>query len=202
MSRPLYSHLTSVLVGSDSAPFPPVFDVEHPTTILETKLLNKNILLDNPERKRKKKDTWMASTRKAARVQHKTLSASLGLPTIKYETAQKMGELWNGYIADVVSASSDVAASLTKADYHGATVRVVKAAQQSQVHQSGILIQETLNTFILLTPSSKTIMIPKKGAVFAINVPSLGTVHLFGNQLMQHSGHRISKKIKPHNITE
>jgi ribonuclease P protein subunit POP4 len=94
--------------------------------------------------------------------------------------------------------------ALVRADYHGAFLRVVQSKCPSLVGKNGLVVQETLNTFVLIQSDNRSVVIPKTGSIFEcrLNQPSQSGHKdlewlLFGDQLRQHSGLRASKKFKP-----
>lgn len=101
-----------------------------------------------------------------------------------------------------VTQKGNLEHSLIKADYHGAFVRVIQSKCPAFVGTSGIILQETMNTFVLVRPNQEkpVVTIPKKGSVFSCSlIKDDGQTldwHLFGDQLCQHSGFRSSKKFK------
>lgn len=117
--------------------------------------------------------------------------------------------------------SRNVPGALVRADYHGAFLRVVQSKCPLWVGKAGIVVQESMNMFMVVEPSKSHITrkalgrlllslggllidrpslgIPKAGTVFSCQVEGLLTWHLFGDQLRQTSGLRSSKKFKSKN---
>lgn len=110
---------------------------------------------------------------------------------------------------------SAMQASLIKADLCGAEVEVVRAANPSLVSQSGLVVKETEHTIVLAIPPEKTAAragnatrtIPKKNAVFAVNIPLATTgedggdaghlrFELHGNHMMHTLPSRATRKYK------
>lgn len=108
--------------------------------------------------------------------------------------------------------------ALLRADYHGAYLRIVQTKCPSLIGKCGIVVQETLNTFVMMQCDSKplgtvtrphclmssfaSLVVPKAGCVFECALAGVGTPlrwQLFGDQLRQHSGLRSSKKFKSRN---
>lgn len=90
--------------------------------------------------------------------------------------------------------------ALLRSDYHGAHLRVTQSKCPSYLGKMGILVQETLNTMVLMQPDNRSVVIPKAGCIFSCNSnQASGNFEwlLFGDQLRQHSGFRSSKKFKP-----
>lgn len=89
---------------------------------------------------------------------------------------------------------------MARADYHGSFLRVVQAKCPSTVGISGIVVQETMNTFVIMKNNNTPVVIPKGGSVFSCSLETQNSSpiewHLFGDQLKQQSGIRSSKKFK------
>lgn len=112
----------------------------------------------------------------------------------------------HSYLPSYYRRRTNLENALLRADYHGAYLRVVQSKCPSFVGKAGLVLQETMQTFILLEPSSRHIIIPKVGSVLACEITlstsltsSIGGIlrwQLFGDQLRQHSGLRSSKKFK------
>jgi ribonuclease P protein subunit POP4 len=89
--------------------------------------------------------------------------------------------------------------ALLRADYHGAFLRVVQSKCPSHVGKGGLVVQETLNTFVMIQSDNRPIVIPKNGNVFicGLQLPTLKIEwHLYGDQMRQHAGFRSSRKYK------
>ncbi|KAH9972394.1 Rof/RNase P-like protein [Russula compacta] len=66
-------------------------------------------------------------------------------------------------------------AKLVKADFHGSIMTVRRSRNAALVGASGIVVQETENTFKVVTRKDKLKVLPKQGSVFAFAVPLYGT---------------------------
>ena len=60
---------------------------------------------------------------------------------------------------------------MLKADYHGAIFTVVKCRSPTHIGQRGIMIQETQETFQIVTETNAVKILPKRHTIFAITVP-------------------------------
>ncbi|MBW0489928.1 hypothetical protein O181_029643 [Austropuccinia psidii MF-1] len=96
-------------------------------------------------------------------------------------------------------------AKLLKADYHGAFILVQRAKNPSLVGLKGIMIQESEQTFKIITQDSKIKVIPKVHCVFEILLPLQNSnlsesrslvFEIFGNQFLFRPTDRINKKFK------
>lgn len=119
----------------------------------------------------------------------------------------------------IVPRRASLENALLRADYHGAHLRVVQSKCPSLVGKSGIVVQETLNTVVMMQCDNRalgtsrvcfqfllielSLVVPKAGSVFECELGAgLGSPlrwQLFGDQLRQHSGLRSSKKFKSRN---
>ncbi|KAF8468522.1 RNase P/MRP, p29 subunit [Russula ochroleuca] len=66
-------------------------------------------------------------------------------------------------------------AKLVKADFHGSIMTVRRSKNAALVGASGIVVQETENTFKVVTRKDKLKVLPKQGSVFAFAVPLYST---------------------------
>ncbi|KAH3764194.1 ribonuclease P protein subunit p29 [Pelomyxa schiedti] len=113
-------------------------------------------------------------------------------------------ELWCQYIKDLIGILPDkpnpnsplLLQHVVKADYHGALMKVIKSTSPCNVGIEGICIQETTNTFRLVTALNTLKVVPKQGNHFTLRLPGHFTVTLFGSQLCVRSSERSSKKWK------
>ncbi|KAI0293511.1 Rof/RNase P-like protein [Multifurca ochricompacta] len=62
-------------------------------------------------------------------------------------------------------------AKLLKADFHGSIMTVRRSKNATLVGASGIVIQETENTFKVVTRNDKLKVLPKQGSIFSFAVP-------------------------------
>jgi ribonuclease P protein subunit POP4 len=71
----------------------------------------------------------------------------------RYDRFLPLHELWLEYIHDVVAdtSESDLALKLLKADFHGAIIKVASSLCSPMIGLEGILLQETQNTFRVVT---------------------------------------------------
>lgn len=144
---------------------------------------------------------------KTARVKNKRLTAKQRkeLFTIKsdthvlnYDTFAEIHKIWQSYIDDLIGSNIKGMANETKllhADYHGAKLAVVASNNPDLVGISGIVVQETKNTFKLINKDNRLLTIGKDGAVFALFIA--GQVSkLNGSNLRMSPFNRSKAKIK------
>ncbi|KAH9964712.1 hypothetical protein BGW80DRAFT_1347419 [Lactifluus volemus] len=79
-----------------------------------------------------------------------------------------------GDVAPMVTGMPQAAgmhAKLVKADFHGSIMTVRRSKNAALVGASGIVVQETENTFKVVTRENKLKVLPKQGSVFTFAVP-------------------------------
>jgi len=84
---------------------------------------------------------------------------------------------------------------VTRADFHGAIMKVVSADCPTQVGRQGICLMETRHVFQIISADNRLRMIPKKGSVFSIEVS--GFLFTFpGSSMISRPAERSTKKPK------
>ncbi|KAH9955899.1 Rof/RNase P-like protein [Russula dissimulans] len=79
-------------------------------------------------------------------------------------------------LAAAMPRAAEVHPKLVKADFHGSIVTVRRSKNPALVGVSGIVVQETENTFKVVTRKDKLKVLPKQGSVFVFAVPLYSTV--------------------------
>ncbi|OAD76079.1 hypothetical protein PHYBLDRAFT_110014, partial [Phycomyces blakesleeanus NRRL 1555(-)] len=119
----------------------------------------------------------------------------------KYDIFVQLNKLWQGYMAEVYSQGanpSQFAQKLLKADFHGAIFKVIKSKNPSYVGIEGIVVQETLSVFKIISKNNKLQQIPKISSVFTMEMECCpGVFTLYGPQLQFRAADRAVKKFKP-----
>ncbi|XP_060075358.1 ribonuclease P protein subunit p29-like [Ylistrum balloti] len=162
---------------------------------------NKFVMLDNPKKEKGKK-----TTRKK-----KTLSSreckSLKLFKVEregqsYESFLPLHQLWLEYMDELIqfnnlqpSMMMNVQNKLIKADFHGSLLTVQRSKCPSYVGVTGILLQETKNTFLLITRDNKVKCIPKQHSVFTFMLGSY-MFTIYGTNFRVRSSERSARKFK------
>lgn len=95
-----------------------------------------------------------------------------GCRQLRYSTFLCLHDLWQQYMAVVVQGIKTPAdqVKLLKADWHGAMLIVAAARNPDLVNVTGIVVQETKNTFRLITERDRIVTVPKIGCIFAFLV--------------------------------
>eukprot|EP00056_Hartaetosiga_gracilis_P019620 m.15169 g.15169 ORF g.15169 m.15169 type:complete len:280 (+) comp7818_c0_seq1:87-926(+) len=119
----------------------------------------------------------------------------------RYELYVPLHKLWTQYISEAVGLSSPNVKTATlqqailKADLHGCKLCVTRSRKPSLVGRGGIVLQETENTFRVITEQNSILMIPKKDSVFSFELRNF-VFTIFGNQYRIKPAERISRKFK------
>ena len=92
---------------------------------------------------------------------------------LRYRDCEVVHEAWREYIATAVNVAgkggvAGAARQLLQSDLHGALLQVVRARCPHHVGATGIVVQETVNAFRLITERDKVVMLPKKGTQFTL----------------------------------
>lgn len=149
--------------------------------MLEGKLRNKHVLLDNPHvsiqsasalRVAKKNQTGHASKLLSAKQRR-----ALGVHRVPeeqcvFERFVPLTRLWDEYATKVISSNSNETAALKLCglDYHGCVMTVVRSTCPSRVGLEGVVIKETAKTLLLVSKANCSHVVPKAGTHFAFAV--------------------------------
>lgn len=178
--------------------------VSRPDVVVEKSIKTKGLRLDNftsPEEAQKR------AARKCEKKNKKVLSRTQlkrqGLLDIKndglrysYE-GQALHHLWLQYIGSVLPSGPTLARcqSLAVSDMHGAFLTVLQSRNPSHVNLSGIVMEETERTFIVLSPDDRLRTLPKADCVFYL--PINDVVHVIHGQNFCHrTAQRSKMKVK------
>ncbi|KAF8821838.1 hypothetical protein IE077_001491 [Cardiosporidium cionae] len=108
-------------------------------------------------------------------------------------------DLWTQYINDILPPflpESQAAIRLIRADLHGALISVERSTCPSYINHSGIMIQETYETFRLISEDNCLRTLIKRQSVFSVNVHGI-KYHLYGKFLVHRTAERTKMKLKP-----
>jgi RNase P/RNase MRP subunit p29 len=115
----------------------------------------------------------------------------------KYELYVPLHELWKQYMVTLTTGTkSDKGFRFARADWHGAIIQVVKSCNPGLVGTTGIILEETTNTFKVITAEDKYKTLPKPNTVFTIKVNDSTLATLYGNHILYKSGDRSVRKYK------
>ncbi|KAI8917187.1 Rof/RNase P-like protein [Powellomyces hirtus] len=174
------------------------------------KVKNRVLLVDNPpapdalQHTRREQRAQQSRKRKSKTMSAKERkeSGAWDVPKkeCKFQQFVPLHALWKGYISELFADCGSmppqmVLPRMLKADYHGAQLSVAKAKCPTFVGLSGIVVKETENMFIIVTPKDAVKTIPKKGTVFTF-VANNKIFTLYGNQFCFRAGERAARKFK------
>ncbi|EFA81896.1 RNase P protein subunit [Heterostelium album PN500] len=108
--------------------------------------------VEEKEKKAKKKSSQLNSRKK-----RDTKFFDIAPENCIYDHYLPLNELWRQYINDVLGSLQGalILPKLIKADLHGAVLQVSRSVCPSLIGQIGIVIQETENTFKIITKENK-----------------------------------------------
>lgn len=179
-----------------------------------TKIMNQHLMLEgNMKIKKplsfgKKSDKKKMSARCAKDSGLFEISKSL-----TYEQVLPLNELWKKYMLDVLGDFRNMDENkILKADFHGANMTVVQSKCPHYVGTSGILIQETMHVFKIMTLNglksmqlkfiiTYDIAIPKANSIFSISFDTSEVV-IYGNQFVMRTAERTVRKFKYKNTIQ
>ncbi|KAJ1607408.1 POP4-like ribonuclease P protein subunit [Cryptosporidium canis] len=91
---------------------------------------------------------------------------------------------------------SQLSQSLSQADLHGSFMTVIFSKNKSCVNVQGIVVKETKETFVIISPDNKVRTVLKSQSIFGIVIPNNYQVTLYGSQLCYHPCERIKHKFR------
>lgn len=156
-----------------------------------------------------------------SRQDKKNLGLLLPGKTLSYADALPLNALWTEYVrgllgldglgaaeldktVDNMSWVSGMQSSLLKADWTGAKMTVVQSTNPALVHTSGVVAQETHETFILINENGARV-VPKRNCIFSVEIALDSraiTIDLHGNQLRYALPARATRKHKARKTIE
>lgn len=122
-------------------------------------------------------------------------------------------QLWKQYIKGLTESSSvrsglsensrvrgarlsQLSQSLSQADLHGSLMTVISSRNKSCINVQGIVVKETKETFVIVSPDNKVRTILKSQSIFGIVIPNNYQVTIYGSQLCYHPCERIKHKFR------
>ncbi|GAU99131.1 hypothetical protein RvY_10175 [Ramazzottius varieornatus] len=119
----------------------------------------------------------------------------------KYSLVESLHELWCGYMEETFRLStlqpsqvSNTQEDLTKADYHGAMLKVLESPNSTLVGHEGIVVRETKNMFHIINRDDELKILPKSVCVFQCTCRNT-KIKIFGNNFCARPADRIKKKL-------
>lgn len=140
-----------------------------------------------------------AKRRKACTAAQRKALAMWDIPRDKqkYDLFLGLHQLWCQYIENLLEGTAEKSNAmldmLIRADLHGCILRVVRSKCPAYVGLSGIIVQETEQTFRMISKQNSMKVIPKAGSVFEF---SLGNRQftLYGDHFCFRSFDRSARK--------
>lgn len=180
--------------------------IEDAQQVLQTKLKNKVLMLDNPPTKpstvKKHPPPLLAGGHGQKRISARRARAektyTLNPKTVKYAAYLSLHTLWDQYYTQLTSATTTPSTLLSraiKADFHGAIFTVTQTRAPTFLGAQGIVVQETENVFRLVTAADRLLTIPKHGNVFSFT-HGTDTYTLYGEQIKYKASERAVRKFK------
>ncbi|CAC9696355.1 ribonuclease P protein subunit p29, putative [Plasmodium sp. DRC-Itaito] len=116
---------------------------------------------------------------------------------ISYENAEKLNKLWNVYINELIELSNNELSLdlINDLELNGAYIEVHKSRCSTYIGQRGIIILETQNSFKVVTPKNKVLILLKNKTVFILTIKER-QYYLHGIQLLRDPALKSSKKYK------
>lgn len=120
----------------------------------------------------------------------------------KYELYEPLHQLWLDYMKEAVLAFNPgmnnkavLESRLLKCELHGCILTVTRSKCPSYVGTSGILLQETRNTFKIITKENQLKTIPKSQCWFMFTIDSYA-ITIYGQHFCCRNSIRAAKKFK------
>ncbi|KAL0946207.1 hypothetical protein HGRIS_012466 [Hohenbuehelia grisea] len=199
------------LILSSADPFTPKYvqsmltQNSDPAATYESRVKNRQILLENPAResrlKRERREKEAKKKAEKQRVKGKLGSKAAREKALwriepsqaKFALFLPLHRLWLGYMSELLALTQPpsmpdtpspsaqpnagtMQAKLLKADFHGSVMTVKESKNAVLVGLSGIVIRETENAFEVVTKQDKVKLIPKQNSIFTFAVPLYSTL--------------------------
>jgi len=149
------------------------------------------------EKKEKQRIEKLKQKRMGSKQKRETGFYNIPFENCVYDQYLPLHELWKQYITDIVGNTTGplMAMKVLKADLHGAIIQVTRSKSPTLIAQKGIIIQETENTFKIITRENKLNIIPKDQCEFYLEVNGK-SVTIFGQHICYRGSERAVKKFK------
>mmetsp|Transcript_43992 Transcript_43992/g.125958 ORF Transcript_43992/g.125958 Transcript_43992/m.125958 type:complete len:236 (+) Transcript_43992:102-809(+) len=90
---------------------------------------------------------------------------------LRFADFEPLRALWHSYIEDLqLGSGQELSKGLAAADLHGCTLEVVAAKNPGCVRLRGTVLEETQNTFRIITSDNRIKVLPKECSVFEVVV--------------------------------
>eukprot|EP01083_Nonionella_stella_P137283 417720_1 len=178
----------------------------------KTKLRSKVLMLANTHKdisESKKRAYNLERARRSRKRMSSREKKAKGLFTLpkdcrKYSMYIPLHKMWLKYVEEAFKdgfRDSGAEFRFLRMDMHGALIKVTRSKCPNYIGLSGIVVQETMQTFRLITEKDRLIVIPKRTNVFSFECAGyLLTLH--GSGFVVRPGERVSKKFKAQKTIE
>ena len=148
------------------------------------KVRDKVILLDNPHQSM----TLREAHAKQAQLQKKALRPiparalrrhgvhDLMAVDLDYRQLLALHEAWRAYAAEAMAATATLKDALRALDLHGSIVEVQRSWTPHHVGVRGIVVQDTKQTFVVVTEANRKVRVLKRGTALTCNLAAGVTV--------------------------
>lgn len=117
---------------------------------------------------------------------------------MEYAKLEFLRKLWLAYADDLLQGCTTgemAAVRLVRADFHGATIKVVQTKTPPALGIEGTVVQETAAVFKVVTRENVCKTVPKAESIFEVMTPKFKVI-LFGKNICQKPSERSKKKNK------
>jgi len=147
----------------------------------------------------KNKPSWKNNKEPGKRLNCKQKKALFDIKHSKlnYQDFEKVNKLWHSYFESIQSEVKNKPdeLKLSRADFHGAFLTVHASKNTSIIGLKGFVVQESKNTFRIITSDNRLLTIPKIGTVFMFEHNNK-SYRLNGYNMMMNSFNRSKMKAK------
>ncbi|XP_066602764.1 ribonuclease P protein subunit p29 isoform X2 [Prorops nasuta] len=157
----------------------PASDTNQVAEKLKKSFIFSKLRLKHEKTRRKKKAKYLSARRR----QHLGLNKIGWKNSLKYSDLLPLNKLWIEYMEQMF-------------DFHGALITIVKSRCPSLTGKSGIVVQDTKNTFRICNANDTVITIPKNIVIIKLYLPYNVTLQILGRQLAIRPAERTVKKCK------
>ncbi|XP_066602763.1 ribonuclease P protein subunit p29 isoform X1 [Prorops nasuta] len=184
----------------------PASDTNQVAEKLKKSFIFSKLRLKHEKTRRKKKAKYLSARRR----QHLGLNKIGWKNSLKYSDLLPLNKLWIEYMEQMFGNKvfldfpkepthpswDNLNQQLMKADFHGALITIVKSRCPSLTGKSGIVVQDTKNTFRICNANDTVITIPKNIVIIKLYLPYNVTLQILGRQLAIRPAERTVKKCK------
>ncbi len=140
--------------------------VQNPV-ILRKKIHKKKFLLGSYLKQKSKN---IDSVKKRSDEKYRSLKEFKNTQNLIYQNFKELNQKWEDYILDLImnDQGKGILAKISRSDFHGAFVEIIDSTNRYNIGLKGIILQESLNSFILITSKNEVKSVVKKENVFRL----------------------------------